>query len=406
MSLRVAVLGAGIQGTCAALALAGRGLHVDLIDQAAQPITQASRWNEGKIHLGFVYAKDKSGQTTDTMVRGALTFDTALQRLTGRWRPADLLSTPFHYVVHRASQLSVDAISAHFATITERYRALRALMGEKYFGADSDFVWERLPDREMAAHYDPRSTLAAFRTIELSVNPAGVADMLRQAVSDQARVQFLGAHRIERVDTGPTGQMRISIAGQGSLGPYDHVVNALWQDRMRIDASIGLRPHRRWLHRYKLAVHIAGASGPRLPSATIVLGEYGDIVDFGGGCYYLSWYPACKLGEWQDLQPPPVELSDEIRSRVLDRTLGALAKIVPASAALDLSRAKVEIEGGYIFAWAKTDISDPMSELHSRSDIGIRSQGRFHSIDTGKYCMAPYFAEMLADRICGAANQR
>lgn len=401
MSLRVAVLGAGIQGTCAALALAARGARVDLVDQAAAPITQASRWNEGKIHLGFVYAKDKSGQTADTMLRGALSFDAALQRLTGRWRPADLLSTPFHYAVHRASQLSVDTISAHFAAIAERYRTLRALTREKYFGLDSDFVWERLPDRETAAHYDPRSTLAAFRTIELSVDPARVAEILRQAVSDQARVAFLGGHRVERVDPGPTGQMRVAIAGQGSLGPYDHVVNALWQDRMRIDANVGLRPHRRWLHRYKLAVHITGAEGPRLPSTTIVLGEYGDVVDFGDGRYYLSWYPACKLGEWQDLQPPPLELSEATRREVLDRTLGALARIVPASGALNLSQAKVEIEGGYIFAWGKTDISDPMSDLHSRSDIGIRSQGRYHSIDTGKYSMAPYFAEMLADRLCG-----
>ena len=404
MSLRVAVLGAGLQGTCAALALAARGLRVDLIDQAAQPITQASRWNEGKIHLGFVYAKDKSGQTADMMLRGALTFDAALQRLTGRWRPADLVSTPFQYVVHRTSQLSVDAVSAHFTAVAERYRTLSAVMREKYFGVDSDFVWERLPDREMAAQYDPRSTLAAFRTIELSVDPARVADMLRQAVSDQARVQFLGGHRVERVDTGPTGQMRIAVTGHGSLGPYDHVVNALWQDRMRIDANLGLRPHRRWLHRYKLAVHVSGAEGPRLPSTTLILGEYGDVVDFGGGRYYLSWYPACKLGEWQDLQPPPVEPSDATRREVLDRTLGALARVLPAISATDLSRAKVDIEGGYIFAWGKTDISDPMSELHSRSDIGIRSQGRYHSIDTGKYCMAPYFAEMLADRICGRTN--
>jgi len=44
--------------------------------------------------------------------------------------------------------------------------------------------------------------------------------------------------------------------------------------------------------------------------------------------------------------------------------------------------------------------------LHHRSDIGIRSAGRYHSIDTGKYGMAPYFADLLADRICREHDHR
>ncbi|HEY3145321.1 MAG TPA: FAD-dependent oxidoreductase, partial [Dongiaceae bacterium] len=78
MSKTIAILGAGIQGTCAALALAARGCRVDLFDQALQPITQASLWNEGKIHLGLTYAKDRSSRTTDMLLRGALYFDAGL----------------------------------------------------------------------------------------------------------------------------------------------------------------------------------------------------------------------------------------------------------------------------------------------------------------------------------------
>ena len=48
----VAVLGAGIMGTCLALMLARRGRRVVLFDKAAMPMSAASRWNEGKIHLG------------------------------------------------------------------------------------------------------------------------------------------------------------------------------------------------------------------------------------------------------------------------------------------------------------------------------------------------------------------
>jgi hypothetical protein len=57
------------------------------------------------------------------------------------------------------------------------------------------------------------------------------------------------------------------------------------------------------------------------------------------------------------------------------------------------------VKGGAIVAWGKTDIYDPKSELHRRCEIGVTSKGRFHSVDPGKLTMAPYFAEICAERI-------
>ena len=57
------------------------------------------------------------------------------------------------------------------------------------------------------------------------------------------------------------------------------------------------------------------------------------------------------------------------------------------------------VKGGTIVAWGKTDIYDPASELHRRFEIGVTSEGKFHSIDPGKLTMAPYFAEICAERI-------
>jgi hypothetical protein len=61
------------------------------------------------------------------------------------------------------------------------------------------------------------------------------------------------------------------------------------------------------------------------------------------------------------------------------------------------------VDGGVIFAWGATDIDDPESELHQRHDIGIRTDGNYHSVDPGKYTMAPMFAVQLGDRLlrCG-----
>ena len=60
------------------------------------------------------------------------------------------------------------------------------------------------------------------------------------------------------------------------------------------------------------------------------------------------------------------------------------------------------VKGGVIVAWGKTDIYDPASELHRRFEIGVTSVGSFHSIDPGKLTMAPYFADICAERIMPA----
>ena len=60
------------------------------------------------------------------------------------------------------------------------------------------------------------------------------------------------------------------------------------------------------------------------------------------------------------------------------------------------------VKGGAIVAWGKTDIYDPASELHRRFEIGVTTEGRYHSIDPGKLTMAPYFAAICAERIASA----
>ena len=70
----VAILGAGIMGATTALLLSRRGVRVTLYDQAPAPMTGASRWNEGKIHLGYLYAGDPSGNTADKLMPGGIAF--------------------------------------------------------------------------------------------------------------------------------------------------------------------------------------------------------------------------------------------------------------------------------------------------------------------------------------------
>ena len=104
---RVWIVGAGLQGCAIALELAHRGQAVVLLDQDPLPMNRASLRNEGKIHLGLIYAADESGATARIQLRGALAFLPLLARWLGQ-EAADALplSTPFAYLVARDSVLA------------------------------------------------------------------------------------------------------------------------------------------------------------------------------------------------------------------------------------------------------------------------------------------------------------
>src|SRR6185369_3128378 len=98
-----AVLGGGFQGCCVAVELAMRGVRVTLYERNSTLLDGAATANEGKIHLGYTYASDRSLNTARTMLRGALSF----APLTQRYLDTDVplaTSEPFIYAVHRDSQ--------------------------------------------------------------------------------------------------------------------------------------------------------------------------------------------------------------------------------------------------------------------------------------------------------------
>src|SRR5690242_6929911 len=98
--MRVGILGGGMQGCCLALALAERGIDVTLFDRADQLLTRAAIANEGKIHLGYMYANDPTHSTARMMMRGALAFAPYFARHLGLAEDSMTISRPATYVVH------------------------------------------------------------------------------------------------------------------------------------------------------------------------------------------------------------------------------------------------------------------------------------------------------------------
>lgn len=115
--MHIAVLGGGIQGCCLALVLARRGATVDLFDRNSFLLSRAAVANEGKIHLGYMYAGDRTLLTARMMIRGALSFAPFFVRHLGTSFDGAAISEPAVYLVHRESQQPVEQVSDYLAQV-------------------------------------------------------------------------------------------------------------------------------------------------------------------------------------------------------------------------------------------------------------------------------------------------
>ncbi|MEO1087801.1 MAG: FAD-dependent oxidoreductase, partial [Acidobacteriota bacterium] len=202
----VAVFGAGLQGTCVALGLARLGYAVRLYDRRPKLIAGASANQEGKLHLGFVYAADPSLETARAMIEGALAFAPAVEHLVGHgldWEPH--VSERFRCIVHRDSTLSVDALRRHYAALQELYDELvdaPALpeLGVSYLGRRPRRIWT---DASSLDGIDSPRALAAFPTEEASIEPNYLHGVVERAIRDLPSIALCLGRRV--LDIEPRG---------------------------------------------------------------------------------------------------------------------------------------------------------------------------------------------------------
>jgi len=237
-----------------------------------------------------------------------------------------------------------------------------------------------------------------------------LANSIRDCIKEDPRIEIrcqctvVGAE-LER------DRVRVVSEEQGRQmkDDFDQVVNALWDGRFALNETLGFQANRPWLHRLKYGVSFQlppNVAPP--PSATFVLGPFGEVVTYGDGTIYLTWYPDCLRAISADVTPPDWATypSEPLRSEIIRGTFRALSEIVPGLQEIDVESLleSASVKGGTIVAWGKTDIYDPASELHRRFEIGVTSEGKFHSVDPGKLTMAPYFAQVCAERIRPRVN--
>ena len=396
----IAVLGGGLTGVSAALELAKSGKDVVIIDQDARLLNRASLRNEGKIHLGLIYANEPSMLTAKLQLQGALTFHSLLAHWLGGKVEEIPVSTPFIYLVANTSLRSAEQLESHYSKLESLYFSqIKQNPTLNYLGEQPEFLYRK--SAAVPACFDAQAFSCGFETSERAINSDVMAELLRRAVAEEEKIQVVTGVRIREV-TRKNGRMCVQASSSAGVWrqEFDQVVNALWDGRIAIDSSCGLIPKPGWVYRLKyrtivkLPKHLAGA-----PSATIVLGRYGDVVIRPDQTAYLSWYPSGLKGWSHELEVPEhwapdcrgaARSSDALQ--IASETITAIGNWYPGIEKSTL----LQVDSGVICAFGKTDVDDSCSALHGRSDVGVTSENGYHSVDPGKLTTAPLFGQRVA----------
>lgn len=370
-------------------------------------MNRASLRNEGKIHLGLIYANDSSFDTARLQLTGALRFRRLLQRWIGKENLHT--STSFIYLVARDSVLDADALQSHYARVEKEYKAQRELDPElDYLGLRPATLAQRLS--AIPREFPPGFFQAAFDTPELAIDTDQLAKLIRRALRASPLVEFRGGHCIHAIERGDV----LRIEGEGSEGRFaitaDQVVNATWERRAALDRGVGLAASPGLLHRLKFRVLARVPSEmERGPSATMVLGRYGDVVIRPGGLSYLSWYPTGMRGWTSEIEPPRAwdeacrgSPKAEVAREVSQFALRHIDEWYPG-----IGRSGIAlVDAGAIVAIGETDVDDASSVLHQRKAIGVTSMENYHTVDPGKLTTAPLFAMETAERVSERAGKK
>ncbi len=397
---RIAVLGAGIMGSSLALYLARRGAAVTLFDKADRPFAEASRWNEGKIHLGYLYNADPSLRTARHLIPGGLLFRPLVEELIGCGLAEVTTRQDDLYLCHRDSVVPPAAMESYLQAVTE---LLRDHPDAGHYLTDASRAEiRRLTAAELSQISGADSILAGFRVPERSVETTWVADRFVDALAAEPRIEQMMRTRITAVSSaegGNAGPWRIDTSA-GRFAGYDTVVNALWEGRMAVDRTLGIEPAGEWSSRYRLSLFLRATEPLSLPCAIIATGPFGDVKNYNGRDFYLSWYPAGLRADTSAVQPPDkTELDLPQPEAFAAEVFDHLQVFLPWVAEL---RARIEglrVEGGWVFAAGRGALSSAASSLHRRSDYGVLRQGSYLSIDTGKYSTAPWLAREVAESL-------
>ncbi|MBP6794992.1 MAG: FAD-dependent oxidoreductase, partial [Saprospiraceae bacterium] len=389
----VGILGGGMQGCCMALLFKKSGFRVTIIDQAASLISRASSNQEGKIHMGFIYAKDPSCKTGFKLLNDGLHFDTCLEELLEKTIPWDgLKSKKFIYLVPRDSLCSVDHLQLYFKKLQDKYESILASYPHlSYLGSRPENISYSIPVPE---YVNESHFIHCFQTEEVAVSQSKLRDLvLKKLLEKEINVKL--NTKVIGIKKQAAYQYEVTTP-EGSQS-FDFLVNCLWENQQIMDQQLGCNDRREINLRLKFGITSSYLNELSfIPSISMVSGQYGDFVNFQTSTdpkMYFSWYPISRYGmvvdqsipeEWNDICNH--NFPDHLFQFQIDNQLAIYQKLFSKN----FKFIDPQLVPGIIVARGNEDIGNHESELHQRSENPVFCSDGYFSISTGKFTSIPY----------------
>jgi hypothetical protein len=397
---KVAILGAGIMGCSSALLLARKGFNVTLFDKAKAPFSAASRWNEGKVHLGYMYSADPSLNTAKHILPSSLQFKPIVEELIGKSIDAAVSKNNDIYLVHKDSVVNPVEMKSYFSRVDQLVK--NNPLARDYLADASECITMRLTDTELSEYTNSSSIVAGFKIPERSISTLWLADQYLTALSASSNISLKMGVPVNKIFQGSDGRNWFIDTDNERFGSFDIVVNALWENKLSHDKAVGLQLPDKWSHRYRRALFFRTNKEIETPCCIICTGPFGDLKNYNNRNFYLSWYPEGLTSYTTDVTPiDPQELSAVQKEEFITRVFDKMALFVPIISALRNNIESITVAGGWVFAAGEGDLASRSATLHQRATFGIQQKGSYFSVDTGKFSSAPLLAKLLANEILG-----
>jgi hypothetical protein len=391
----VYIIGSGIQGCTIALELAKNNYKVILIERDSLLYNRASLRNEGKIHTGLVYMNDSSFTTPLLMLESAILFRKYLERWIGE-KSYDLgLSKPFYYLVAKDSFLTSEVLEKRYKKLQSYFDLLKVKYKDwDYLGTRPENLFKKASKQETEFFFGSQEISNSFLTSELAVDTELLRKHLVEAIENNPNITTITEANVVNVKAKNRAfELTLSLAQGIKKISAQNLVNCAWDGKYKIDQFLQLPISPNLLHRLKYRVIVKLSEElMNKPSATMVIGKYGDVVNRNDGTAYLSWYPSACKGWSQELTPPEDwekpsrgEVDKDFATELTQEIVKEIEKWYPGMK----GASSILLDASPIVAYGNTDVNDSRSMLHQRSQLGFKSIGNYHSIETGKLTSAP-----------------
>ena len=195
----VAVVGGGIAGVCSALALADEH-DVIVLERLDALLTQTSRSNVGRIHLGFHYALDSTMDTASVLVPGWFAFWELLERWTFGEIHDVPHSKPYWWLVERRSFVGprqYQHYCDHLAAIYHQHRSV-GRRAEKFPPASE--VSRPLSREQYSEFADPDHIVYAVSSMEDAIELQPFFEVLSRALDRHKEIDVRCTHGVTAIE--------------------------------------------------------------------------------------------------------------------------------------------------------------------------------------------------------------